>query len=428
MPVMKRNAIALGGKTRRALRLVGWNALLLAAGAALPALVGEAYFRRQAPFPEQSYPPREFVPEVGLLWKPDTEMRFTNRLDYWNVTRSNSLGFLDREPAGPERAAAGCHIAVIGDSFVEALQVPIASKFHVRLEQLAADALPRLAVSASAFGLVATGQIQQLALYDEYARPLRPKLIVLVFVGNDFVDNAAVLRALEEGRDPDRLPYAHAARRPDGTIELRPPRPYYEEYMFPRLPGQPKSWSARAGDRAARISLFANWLRYTLNRRSADEGPDPRLVMQAALLRQRPCCAALLAGWRPTTREDLRRMFTQSDLPPVFEDALDYTVFALRQFKQRAERGGAKLVILSSHHMKVFGTRGFERMRAMAAALDIPVIDQADYILRQGFELKDARWRRDMHWNPDGHQWAAEALLEWLRDNREVCAGAAADR
>ena len=48
----------------------------------------------------------------------------------------------------------------------------------------------------------------------------------------------------------------------------------------------------------------------------------------------------------------------------------------------------------------------------MAATLDLPVIDQADYILRQGARLSDARWPHDYHWNPAGHRWAAETLLE----------------
>ena len=65
----------------------------------------------------------------------------------------------------------------------------------------------------------------------------------------------------------------------------------------------------------------------------------------------------------------------------------------------------------------------FERMSEMAATLGIPVIDQADYILRQGSALTDARWPHDWHWNPAGHQWAAEALLEYIEQRPEVCDG-----
>ena len=30
-------------------------------------------------------------------------------------------------------------------------------------------------------------------------------------------------------------------------------------------------------------------------------------------------------------------------------------------------------------------------------------------------------WPNDAHWSPQGHQWAAEALLEWLRGNQGAC-------
>ena len=147
---------------RRALRLVGWNALFLVAGLALVGVVGETYFRLRAPFVE-NHTPSAWSPTVGRTFAPNAEVRYTNVLDFWTVTRTNSLGFPDREPIGLERAAASCHIAMIGDSYVEALQVPIADKFHVRLEALAARELRHLDVTTSAFGISGTGQVNQLA-------------------------------------------------------------------------------------------------------------------------------------------------------------------------------------------------------------------------------------------------------------------------
>ncbi len=407
-------------RIRWVVRLLGWNALLLLVGAVLAAMAGEAYLRLTRPF-IVSNEPWEFVPNVGRLRPPNTEIRHTNGRDFWNVSRTNGLGFLDREPPSPERAAATCHISMIGDSFVEAKEVPIHDKLHVRLEELAADELPHLNITTSAFGLGATGQVQQLPFYDEYARLLHPKLLVLVFVPNDLLDNVPFLRPLMIGEEFRKNLEPTVGRRSDGKLELAWSRPR-DQLPFPSSPRIRASWAARAKEGAVNHSWFALWLRrkgvlFLRNRESF------RRDVEA--LRRQPGYAALVDEvWRPTITvgQQLLYAFARRDLPPVLEDALQYTRFALEQFQQRADRDGAKLVILASYRLKTSRKIPmFERLSEMAATLDIPVIDQADFILRQGARLGDARWPHDYHWNPAGHRWAAEALLEYLEKHPAIC-------
>ena len=379
------------GRFRRALRLVGWNALFLVAGLALIGVVGEMYFRLRAPFAENIYP-NVWSPTVGGTYKPNAELRHTNGLDFWTESRTNILGFVDREPIGPERAAASCHVAMLGDSYVEALQVPIAEKFHVRLEELAAKELRHLDITTSAFGISGTGQVSQLAYYDEFARYLQPALLVLVFVNNDFVDNAPILKGLHQGMYPDRLWNVSATRGADGSITLRPPHPISPESRLADPSRHP-----RTADHATGVSSFANWLN-AKRRASFSDDTDPELVAQM----------------------DDPFLHAQ-DLPPVYEDALDYTAFALDQFRERADRDGVALVILTSNYMGTRGHLGFDRLAALAEPRGIPVIDQHDYITRQGAEPRDARWEHDGHWNAAGHRWAAEALLEYLKENQAIC-------
>ena len=60
-------------------------------------------------------------------------------------------------------------------------------------------------------------------------------------------------------------------------------------------------------------------------------------------------------------------------------------------------------------------------MATIAAAVQVPMIDQVDYISRQGYKPADAHWARDSHWNAAGHRWAAEAVLEYVEDNPGAC-------
>ena len=430
-------------KLRRALRLAGWNAAGLLAGLVLVGLAGEAWLRATIPF-ERSHYPRAFVPEVGFLLRPDTEVRWTNNLDFWTVSRSNSLGFLDREPPSPERAAASCHIAVIGDSFVAARHVPIADKLQVRLERLAARELPHLDVTTSAFGMSNTGQLNQLPFYDEYARRLRPKLVVLVFVPNDFIDNFPLWTSLRTGMDPEHLPYAFASRAKDGGFRLHPPDPDLQRFMLPRLadpPAEPQPLSKRASRVLLHKSHFWRWLhlKHSLLFFQPNLRPPVQQVAWVELLRRRPTYAPLLDGWRPVSRGNIRMWFANEETPsffalfqddlgppdgsPFLKEALAHTAFGLDEFRKRTERDGAALAILATHRMRRFGGGTFARMNAMAEERGVPVIDQAALIRRQGAELRDAQFPHNGHWNPAGHQWAAEALLEYLQANQDVCLG-----
>ncbi len=412
--------------------------MLTLAGVAVLAIAGEVYLRLTTPFVGEPIP-KHFVPNVGMLGKPNVEVRRTNGLDFWTVQRTNRLGFLDRELISPERAAASCHVAMIGDSFVEGREVAIPDKFHVRLEALAARDLPHLDVTTSAFGRSGTGQINQLPYYDEYARHVHPKLLVLVAVANDFRENSVIWNTLERF-NPKRI-YVTAARDADGTIRLRPPHPYYTKtFRLTRGFGLSESAGRMLNDALEKVrgtSFFAQWLYAKAKIVYRAHFVADQLAWWVELSRL-PLYAPFLDEWRSlpgSARSILARVLervvgggrgsstlTKEDLPLVFRDPLDMTGFALDQFKARADRDGVALIILATHIMRT-NEAGlfFDWMKAMAEARSIPVVDQYDYIVGRGNAVKDAHWAHDAHWNPTGHQWAAEALLEYLKQHQDVC-------
>ncbi len=418
------------GAVRR-VRVACWNALLLITGLALLGLAGEVWLRLKGPFMAVHHQD-VFVADVGPLLRPRTEVRWTNRVDFWTVSRANSLGFLDREPPSPARAAESCHIAVIGDSFVEAREVPISEKFHLWLEEMAARELPALDVTTSAFGRRNTGQIEQLAWYDEYARHLRPRLVVLVFVPNDFANNFPLWRSVSDGFDPEHLPYVSAERTEDGGFRLRPPDPDYRQFRL-NDSSVPSLWTTPTP--VAPPSLFRSWLSARIaSRTDALENPlYAQRLRWLELLSQRPT-RALLFDERQSASKTLRRilvpagpirqvnlLFAEENDGLLYTETLAFTAFALDEFKKRAERDGAALVILAQHAAHYYGGGVLARLNELAAERRIPVVDQGDFINRQGAELRDAEWAHDGHWNLAGHRSAAEALLEYLKQNQELC-------
>ena len=407
-------------KLRRALRLAGWQALLLILGLTSIAVVAEMALRLSKPFMTKNVP-TVFVPGVGLLLKPNAEIRDTNGLDFWTVSRTNSLGFLDREPPSPEQAAASCHISMFGDSFIEAAQVQIADKVQVRLEELAARELPWLNVTTSAFGISNTAQASQLPFYDNYARRLAPKMLALLFTGNDFDGNSALTMALRQGWNPDKPPFAFPQWTGDGRIRLRPPSPQYHSlppsatarYRL-KVPSTgfdltPKAPLFQASSWLIDTSYFAKWLHVKVG-----------LPFYLSLQRQSRIY------WREQLRRHpaYRALFAESQSPTaaghanlLAKEQSEFTAFALRQFAERAERDGASLLVLSEFYLKD------GKLKTIAKELGIAILSLPDYAAQQGLRLADLHWLHDWHWNPIGHQHAAAALLEYLKENQDVCGG-----
>ena len=401
-----------GKPPRRWRSVVGWNVLFLGLGAALIFIDWETWIQPRAPFTEWRLPTR-FEPGVGLLYEPGAEVRWTDRAEYWVAQRANRWGFLDREPLTPEQAAQTCHIAFIGDSFVEAKEVPVADKFHVRLEDLAARALPRLAISTSAFGRTGTGQVNQLPFYAEYARRLRPKLVVLVFVRNDFKDNHRLLAGIMKGWDPDRSPYVVAEKTATGAIALRPPDPAWRLLSIASAPPE-------------EVSPVLHWLRRATGRATGAELEYARpFRARAELLAQRPRYQSLIEASKP------RLLRVLPDPPtPLSMEVMEFTAFALDEFQRRVAADGASLWLL-------LATSGVFRLgdvlhphrvlvEDLAKARRIPVVSLHDYIIHQERRIYEGTFPQDGHWNSTGHQWVAEALLERLRQGPEVCGASGA--
>ena len=422
-------------RLRRVSRLIVWNGLILLTGIVLVGGGAEVWLRvstsddRDHPaFAEVGLPVR-LEPGVGVIRQPYVEAHHP----YEGVrTRANSLGFFDREPPDAERAAESCHVTLLGDSYVEALEVPVAAKAQVRLEELAARELPALDVTTSAFGNRGMAQVNQLAIYDTFARGLSPDVVVLVVVRNDLWGNSLALQAWEFGFHPDHPPWLHARPGADGEMEFVPPASDLEELRANILPLslEPENFAGRVERTLRERSYLVDWLwtRVSGAPRPAPGGqwlypsPAERLVW-AELISRHPRHANFQRGWTASRWQP--ELLAVDEPPPVYREALATTAFALEQFHERAERDGAALVLLAGHDFWTVddGSRWFALLRELVAGVgpNIPVIDMHHYIVDHGGVIADVQWGTDEHWTATGHRWAAEAILEWLREHPDVC-------
>lgn len=105
---------------------------------------------------------------------------FTSR--WRDANPKNSLGFRERE-IGPERAADGLRIAVVGDSFTEGPGLAETERLSSQLEQ----ALERSSdgVEVLNFGRAGAETVDELEVLREVVSPLRPDFVLLQWFVND---------------------------------------------------------------------------------------------------------------------------------------------------------------------------------------------------------------------------------------------------
>jgi len=131
-------------------------------------------------FMEEPPPPiRIYDAKTGFRLRPN--MEGTWKVENEAYFKFNSYGFRDHEW---EVKKSKFRVAILGDSFTEALQVPLEATFHKIAEAELGN------VEIMSFGISGQGTVEQLLTYRHYVRNFNPDLIVLAFFpGNDPIEN-----------------------------------------------------------------------------------------------------------------------------------------------------------------------------------------------------------------------------------------------
>jgi hypothetical protein len=350
------------------------------------ALGGEWYLRATTPFSQSEVRwPTILDGVAGVLFEPGAEVRWSNGLDFWSVQRANSLGFLDREPVIPKPADT-FRIALVGDSFVEAAQLPIEQKLQTILGDLLRDRLDIQKFDVVALGYSGTGQANQLGFFERYKKALQPDLVILVFVQNDFANNSRILESIRNGWDPDHQP-----------------RPFVEP-------------DGKGGVRRFPVDL--GWAKYSLP-------GDTSLGRLEHLRRTSDFYKAQFAGWDWQLADTDFEFYQNDPLPPAFVEALAATRAALAEFKRHAEEDGFRLMVVAADNVAngPYGddrdSNQIRRLRTILDDLQIPLLDLYPEFVKRGGPAK-THWAHDAHWNATGHQWAAEAIFDTLVSKRLI--------
>jgi hypothetical protein len=158
------------------------NLALLAVSIVIGLTLVEGVLRLLGRYPSFSMPDRT----IGFRLRPSARYRWID--EGFSTGRINAAGWRDRDYA-ETKPPGTTRILFIGDSYVEALQVPLDSTFHKRLERAlnARASGPRYEVPA--LGRSGMGNAEEYLVYKKWGVRYDPDVVAVLFVLNDFIEN-----------------------------------------------------------------------------------------------------------------------------------------------------------------------------------------------------------------------------------------------
>ena len=330
--------------------------------------------------------------------------------------RINSDGLRDDEHA---RAAdpRTIRIAVLGDSYMQGLNVPLEHTFASFLERRVSGCFAAAGRTAEVinFGVSGYGTAQELLTYRHQAAGYAPDLVLLaVYTNNDIANNH---RRLNPVAFPELSPYFLVQG--DGLVDdqsvPRPVAPVHPWWRRGRL------WLT-GRSRVAQL-LYLSWggIRAWLGPAPADDAETVPADAGEASIYQPPASADLAAAWQVTEallRELANEVAANGSTLWITTLANTAQITPDLEARRALER---ELGVDDLYYPD-------RRIRGVAEAIGVPVISlaepMADYAARHRVHLQGGYTARVPegagHWNERGYQLAADLVGE------RICAAAPA--
>lgn len=265
-----------------------------------------------------------FYPQLPAFLRPDPLLGTMHFSDYTvrqrdgcinATTRFNHEGMHDVEHA-VEKPEGVYRIAVVGDSYVEAMQYPLEDAYFRVLERQLKEAGKQVEVLA--FGVGGFGTLQAYHLLKEYAFKYEPDLVILSFFSYNDVRNNSF--ALERSLD---MPYATLDE--DGELVFEPFK-LREEYV--------KTFESPLRTLVFERSHLVRFIYRLSNHSVTFRNFLAHLGLQTPALEGR-------------TKQDVIDELYMVDTSPVWDEAWRVTEALIRNMQSESKNRGAEFLLFS---------------------------------------------------------------------------------
>jgi len=323
--------------------------------------------------------------------------------------QTNHLGFRSgRDYKGDD--SAKIRIAIIGDSFVQALQVREEHSFPKVLESYFRK--KGLDTFVYNFGISSTGTAHQYRIFEQEVLPIRPHLVVLAFFHNDLIDNCPAYSHEEVYLFPSYERYAN------GEIRVKD----FDAYM---------SWPLVIHyDGSAAPLTLPKYLVPVIRSLSVLKKKMPLLFLKCAH-------AFLVDKYVAKTDYDPEFDVYRMEYPRVLQNAVKITFQLIRQIKEKCNKRniGFMIVMIPSREQvipglweqylyqrrRILNPEWFDTgkpYRLLAEFLQregIPYLDLSELFSKES-NIDSFYYSYDMHFNRKGHDKAGQAIAAFIEN------------
>lgn len=337
--------------------------------------------------------------EIGTTLAPNRHMRWTNRLDYDNWVVTNSAGFHDMEHE-LNKDKNTYRILVLGDSFMEALQVPISDGFSRQLEQNLRKKIQDRQIEVINLGLSGRGPAQYYRILEKKGLPYDPDLVVMAILpDNDFTDSYKKFSnssykpyyRIDTSGEVEMIPFSVPPWYSIKSLLTRSSMAYFFAYEILKRPA------------VARVFMKVG----LLPSMNVEDGKIKTAGRSELPLSYGLFCENPDVDWQKAYEITLRMVRETRDLAK--ENGSDFIAFAIPN-TLRVE-GKTQEILQGENSVSLNFDRPFQVLARYCEKWRISFVDLTPFF-REDYQRKKTShsWAHDGHWNKRGHQLGAEIM------------------
>lgn len=343
-------------------------------------------------------------PKTGLMVLNPNSTFVYRKSCFNNLVKTNSFGFHDAQIT-LEKPANTTRIAVLGDSFVESLQVPLEKTFYNRLEQMLNQEYSDRKFEVIGLGKSGNGTYNDYRYYLKYGSRFSPDLVVdALLVGNDLRDDSSQLTGMLNAEANYTASTVTDFPQFDERGQLIIPEPKRAE---------PSPIYKQILKKSAVLVQAVRLVREFMSKRYYTKQTENQKAREEN---------AIIVDNQVYLKE----------YPQVWEEAWKTEEELLRTFSVKVEENRSKFLLVSlTEEFRVTQTQSTDQRldygKPEQLLQKISEEQSFSYLaLLPAFQKlyketgKDPHFSCDGHWNETGHEWAAQTIFDYLKMHPEL--------